>query len=191
MIENGFPSNWSCEILAAPPLIAPARQYTWPQAIAGEEDALARGAVRVMVRPRMGGAYLLTCALGFRDPTMPTGVFACPDPDWLCALAGGYAYLASTLAPGQVTLLAMKPVVEVRAVPEQGLLLFVGFATILAWNAEGFAWETARLSWEGLRVVSVTGGECIGFGWDLMADREVEFRVDLRTGAHTGGGYRK
>ena len=33
------------------------------------------------------------------------------------------------------------------------------------------------------------GGELRGFGWNLMTDKEVEFAVDLRTGAHTGGGY--
>jgi len=28
-----------------------------------------------------------------------------------------------------------------------------------------------------------------GVGWNLMTDREIEFSVDLRTGAHIGGGF--
>ena len=28
-----------------------------------------------------------------------------------------------------------------------------------------------------------------GFGWNMTTDKEVEFTVDLRTGAHTGGGF--
>ena len=181
--------SWKVEILKAAPLIAPVRAYTWPQAIAGEEDALARGALQMMVRPRAGGAYLVTAALGFRDPSMPTGIFACPDPDWICAVAGGYAYLASTLEPEGVTLLDMKPVVSVLPVPEAGLLVFVGFQTMLAWGADGLAWETGRLSWEGIRDIHVTVDVIRGHGWDLIRDKECEFLIDIRTGAHTGGGF--
>jgi hypothetical protein len=186
-----FARDWSAEILAAPPLIAPARQYTWPQNIAGEEDALARGALQLMVRPAQGGGYLLTCALGFRDPAMPTGVYACPRAGEMCAVAGGYAYLAMASEPEHCTLLAIKPVVAVLPAYEAGLMLFVGFQNILAWGAAGLSWETGRLSWEGIRVLSVAAGELRGFGWDLMTDKEVEFVVDLATGRHTGGGYRE
>ena len=38
-----FPHEWRAEVLAKPPLIAPAQQFVYPQKIAGEEDALARG----------------------------------------------------------------------------------------------------------------------------------------------------
>jgi hypothetical protein len=70
-----------------------------------------------------------------------------------------------------------------------GLLVFVGFHALVAWGADGLAWQTARLSWEGIRVAGVEGDALRGFGWDMRTDREVEFSVDLRTGAHTGGGF--
>jgi hypothetical protein len=35
----------------------------------------------------------------------------------------------------------------------------------------------------------VVDGKLFGFGWDMMADREVGFEVDLATGVHVGGGY--
>ena len=188
--DGGFPQTWSAEILTGPPLIAPARQYVWPMRIAGEEDALARGAMQLMVRPAGGGQYLATCALGFRDPSMPTGVFGCPDPDRICAVAGGYAYVALASAPEECVQVGMKPVVEVRPALEAGLLLFVGFHTIQAWGKDGLLWESGRLSWEGVRVTGVTAVDVVGFGWDLRGDLEVEFRVDLSTGGHAGGGYR-
>ena len=186
----GFRTSWTAEVLAGTPMIAPARSYVWPMRIAGEEEALARGAVNVMVRPRTGGNYLVTAALGFKDPSVPTGVFGCPNEDEICVVAGGYAYLAKADEPEAVTLLAMKPVVEVREAAEAGLLLFVGFHTVLAWGSEGPAWETGRLSWEGVRVTTVTDEAVEGFGWDLMRDVEVAFRVDLRTGVHEGGGWK-
>ena len=172
-------------------MIAPARSYVWPIRIAGEEEALARGAVSVLVRPRTGASYLLTAALGFKDPSMPTGVFGCPDEDEICVLAGGYAYLAKADESESVTLLGMKPVVQVREAEQAYLLLFVGFHTILAWGTGGMAWETERLSWEGVRVTNVSGETLDGFGWDLMRDVEVPFRVDLQTGMHEGGAWAK
>ena len=184
-----FSHKWSVEILKAPPLIAPARQFTYPEKIAGEEDALARGALQLMVRPASGGTFLATCALGFTDPTMPTGVFACPDASEMCAVAGGYAYVIDTERPERCTHIAMKPVAQVRELVPQGLLLFVGFHSIAAWGRDGLAWQSARLSWEGVRITSIAGTTLHGFGWNLMTDKEVAFSLDLLTGHHRDGGF--
>jgi hypothetical protein len=184
-----FPHDWSVEILKTPPLIAPARQFIYPRQIAGEEDALARGALPLMVRPTSGGIFLATCALGFTDPAMPTGVFACPNPVQMCAVAGGYAYVIDTAQPEHSTHIGLKPVVEVRPLVAQKLLLFVGFHSMLAWGREGLAWESARLSWEGVRIIGIDGNLLHGMGWNLLTDREVAFSLDLLTGQHQGGGF--
>ncbi len=188
MIDLTFPHTWHTEILSAPPLIAPARQFTYPQQIAGEEDALARGALQLLIHPAGGGSFLATCALGFKDSSMPTAVFSCPNPDELCALAGGYAYLIDTTSPERSTHLSLKPVTEARTLAGHGLLLFSGFHTLLAWNRSGLAWQTQRLTWEGLRITSIEGDKLHGLGWNLPTDKELPFTVDLATGNHTGGG---
>jgi protein-tyrosine phosphatase len=187
--SSSSPRTWTAEILKAPPLIAPARQFTYPQQIAGEEDALARGALQFLVHPASGGDFLATCALGFTDLTMPTGIFACPNPDELCAIAGGYAYIIDTLHPERSTHLPLKPVVVARPLPKQSLLLFTGFHTLLAWGPNGEAWQTQRLSWEGIRITKIAGDTLHGTGWNLHTDKEVPFTVDLRTGHHQGGGF--
>lgn len=190
MIETPtFAQSWSAEVLARPPMIAPARQFTYPHRIAGEEDALARGALQVLIRPSTGAAFLATCALGFTDPSMPTGIHACPNPQELCAVAGGYAYIIDTAHPESSTHIAQKPVVEVRALPAQGLLVFTGFHSITAWGERGLAWESERLSWEGVRITSIEGGTLRGLGWNLMTDKEVPFTLDLLSGHHEGGGF--
>ena len=167
-------------------MIAPAQVYVWPRAIAGEEDALARGALYVSVKAARG-AFLLQCALGFTDPAMPRGVWRCAAEEEICVVAGGYAYVGNIGSPERCALLEMKPVVEV--IEAAGLLVFVGFQKMMAWGRDGLAWETGKLSWEGVRVISVGEAEVRGMGWDLMADVEREFVVDLRTGGHSGGGY--
>jgi hypothetical protein len=184
-----FPHDWRAEVLAKPPLIAPARQFTHPRQVAGEEDTLARGALLVLVHPAGGGTFLATCALGFSDPAVPTGLWTCPNPAELCAVAGGYAYIVDTASPDRSTQVPLKPVAEVLPIPAHGLLVFVGFHAIVAWGADGMAWKTARLSWEGIRITGVEGDTLRGLGWEMKTDREVEFVVDLRTGAHVGGGF--
>ena len=194
-----FAHAWRAEILTAPPLIAPARQFTYPRPVPGEEDALARGALLLLVHPETKGDFLATCALGFTDPSMPTGLWSCPNECELCAVAGGYAYIIDAAAPDHSTHIPLRPVVEVLAVPAapqlaSGLLLFAGFHSVLAWGANGLAWQTARLSWEGLRLAGISAAKdgvphLHGLGWNMHTDKEVEFSVNLRTGAHTGGGF--
>jgi hypothetical protein len=186
---EAFPHDWRAEILAKPPLIAPARQFTYPHQVAGEEDALARGALLVLVHPASGGTFLATCALGFSNASMPTGIYSCPNPRELCAVAGGYAYVIDTAAPERSTHIPLKPVAEVLPLPAHRLLVFAGFHSLLAWGAQGLAWQTARLSWEGLRIEGVEGDMLRGFGWNMAANKDVAFSVDLRTGTHTGGGF--
>jgi hypothetical protein len=184
-----FPHDWTAEVLKTAPLIAPARQFIYPQQVPGEEDALARGALQLLVRPATGGIFLATCALGFTNPTMPTGIFTCPNPQEICAVAGGYAYIVDTLHPEHCTHIQLKPVTEVRVLPANNLLLLVGFHSIVAWGQHGQAWESARLSWEGVRITSIEGTTLHGNGWNLMTDKEVPFSLDLLTGHHQGGGF--
>ncbi|HTV08920.1 MAG TPA: hypothetical protein VMD97_07740 [Candidatus Aquilonibacter sp.] len=184
-----FAASWTAEILASPPLIAPARQFTWPQRVAGEEDALARGAMLLLVKPASGGSFLATCALGFRAPTALSGVWSCPRPDDMLAIAGGYAYLADTLAPERPVHLPMRPITQVLPAPDANLLLLAGFHNIAAIGASGLLWETARLTWEGLTLSGVHDTQLHGLGWDMRTDRELPFTVDLTTGAHTGGAF--
>ena len=182
--DTTFPHNWQVEILAEPPLIAPTRHYVYPRAI--EEVEL--GALQVLLRSQPGVAPVMaTFALGFADPSLPHGIWTCPNPQQMCAIAGGYAYVIETNRPEQWMQIPYRPVTSVHAVGEQGLLLFASFHTLWALGAAGLAWETSRLSWEGVRVTAIDGRLLHGFGWDMATDAEVPFTVDLATGNHTGG----
>ena len=188
---GAFPHSWTATVLRQPPLIAPARQFVYPQYVPGEEDALSRGALLVEVKPARGGTFLATSALGFRDPALPSGVWACPAPEDLLLLAGGYGYRVNTLAPQACDFLPQRPITAVLAAPVEGLLLLAGFHTVMALGARGVRWQTARLTWEGVTLDEVRDGKLHGQGWDMFSDREVPFIVDLGSGAHEGGGYRQ
>jgi hypothetical protein len=126
--------------------------------------------------------FLATCALGFSDPAVPTGIWSVPRPEQICAVSGGYAYLIDTTAPEQFTMVSYRPVLEVRPNTSEGLLLFVGHHSILAWGRSGQAWESEKLSSEGVTILGIEDGALRGLGWDLMTDTETAFVLDLRTG---------
>lgn len=186
---SDFAPTWTARILTAPPLIAPARQYVYPLYVPGEEDAMSRGALLLDVKPAAGANFLATCALGFRDPSLPTGIFACPRPDDLLAVAGGYAYLIDTLAPDRCLHLPLRPTTQILPAPADDLILLAGFHSVIAVDANGLRWHSARLSWEGVTMTEVRDNSLHGTGWNLHTDREVPFTIDLATGAHEGGGF--
>jgi hypothetical protein len=126
--------------------------------------------------------FLATCALGFRDPVVPSGIWSAPHPDWLCAVSGGYAYLIDTTGPERFSMIPYRPVLEVRAVTDAGLLLFVGHQSVLAWGRDGQAWESGRVSDEGVTITGVEDGVLRGVGWEMRTDKETRFGLDLRTG---------
>lgn len=179
IVDESFPHLWKAEILPQRPLILPPRRFTYPR----EAEEVERGALEVLVHPAEGTGFLATFALGFADPAVPCGLWSCPAPDELCAVAGGYAYLLNTQAPERFTQISYRPALDVRPVPEHKLLLFAGHHALWAWGAEGEAWQTPRLSSEGVRISEIRGDELYGFGWDLLTDRDLPFTVDLRTGA--------
>ncbi len=176
-VDLSFAHRWQAEILAARPLILPPRHFVYPR----QAEEVERGALEVLVRPG-GQPFLATCALGFRDPAVPTGLWSAPNPEELCAVSGGYAYVIDTNAPERFTMIPFRPVLELRPLVAQGLLLFVGHHAILAWGGAGLAWESEKLSDEGLTITAVEAGVLHGRGWEMRTDKETPFALELRTG---------
>jgi hypothetical protein len=179
-----FTHDWMAEILPARPLILPQLAYVYPQSA----EEVERGALEVLIRPAGEDAqpFLATCALGFRDPSVPSGLWSAPNPQEICAVSGGYVYLIDTTAPERFTMLPLRPVMQVWPALEAGLLLFAGHHSILAWGSEGLAWQSGKLSDEGVTISSIENGVLRGTGWQLMTDRETEFVLDVKTGQKIG-----
>jgi len=180
VLDFSFPHRWQAQILPSRPAILPARHFVYPR----DAEEVERGALEVLVRPEEQNAqpFLATCALGFRDPAVPAGLWSAPNPDELCAVSGGYAYVIDTTAPARFTMIPYRPVLEVRPAVATGLLLFVGHRSILAWGAAGQAWESEKLSEEGVTITAFEDAQLHGTGWQMLTDKETPFTLDLRTG---------
>lgn len=180
MADLSFPHVWQAEILAARPLILPPRHFVYPR----EVEEIERGALEVLIRPDedAAGPFLATCALGFRDPAVPTGIWSTPRPEELCAASGGYAYLIDTATPDRFTFLPLRPVLQVLPAVDSGLLLFVGHRNILAWGNTGPAWQSENLSDEGVTITNIEAATLHGLGWNMFTDKETPFAMDLQSG---------
>lgn len=183
--DLSFPHHWQAEVLPSRPAILPARHFVYPR----DAEEVERGALEVLIKPQDPNEYALrvqpflaTCALGFRDPAVPTGLWSAPNPRELCAVSGGYAYIIDTTDPQHFTMIKFRPVLEVHAVVDEQLLLFVGNRSILAWRTDGPAWETGKLSDEGVTIGGIENGVLHGTGWEMMTDKEKTFAVDLKSG---------
>jgi len=185
IFDGTFPHHWTAEVLPHRPMILPSRHYVYPAAA----EEVEKGALEVLVQPGAGEGqekpqpFLATCALGFRDPAAPSGLWSMSDPDWLCAVSGGYAYLIDVADPARFVMLKYRPVLQVLPVAEHGLLLFIGHHAVQAWGREGEAWQSDRLSSEGVTIDRIEGTILHGRGWDLRTDQDLPFALDLTTGS--------
>ena len=183
-LDFTFPHNYEVTVLdSAPPVHPVEKLHHYPVEL---EEGDPRGAYLRAV-PKGGPAWFGFFALGFDSDQVVNTVCSCPDPDSICAVVGGYAYVVAAGDPARWFRVEQRPVVDLRADRESGLLLFAGFTAISAVGREGLRWTTGRLSWEGVTITAIAGGKLQGRGWDAMSDKEVPFEVDLTTGHHTGG----
>lgn len=195
VVDLTFSHRWQAEILAARPLILPPRHFVYPR----QAEEVERGALEIFIRPTTLGApgldsqtgdtnaseskpFLATCALGFHDPAVPTGIWSAPNPQEICAVSGGYAYIIDTTAPERFTMIPYRPVLEVRPTFPTGLLLFIGHHSILSWGAGGQSWQSDKLSDEGVTITAIGDTVLHGRGWNMMSDEESPFALNLGTG---------
>lgn len=141
----------------------------------------------VRVTSGKSAAWVGFFALGFDSGEVASGTYSCPDPDWLCVVAGGYGYIVDATSPDQWVQIEQRPIVQVRAEPELKLLIFVGFTSISCLGEANHLWTSERLSWEGISISNIEEEVLHGTGWDAITDKEVPFQLDLCTGKSTGG----
>jgi hypothetical protein len=116
-----------------------------------------------------------------------SGVFSTPAETGLLLLGRGNAYLVDVAAPERFEAIDTGgPVVGVRPVLDEGLLLLASPWTITALGEDGVRWQTGRLAIDGIRLDEVEAGRLAGVA-DPDDDEPRDFVVELHTGQHEGG----
>jgi len=141
----------------------------------------------VCVKPRNGPAWFGTFAFGQFGPKVSTAVVSLPDGKRLCVLARGAGYLVSAEDPHAWEEVPLVPIIDVREASDPFLVILANYTELLAYGEYGEQWRTRRLAWDGLKITGVSAGSIMGEYWDMRNDETRIFKVDLATGASTGG----
>ncbi len=102
-------------------------------------------------------------------------------------VAKGDGYLITTDQPDHWERATAVPTIDVICEENAGLIVRASFTDLVAYGASGIVWKMKQLSWDNLKIVSVTDGEITGEFWDLRTEAKQRFVVDLETGASRGG----
>ena len=179
-----FARNYEVKLLESYSLVHPTEKLHQFPAKLEEGD---RTGQYLRVHLKNSAPWIGFFAMGFESGQVASGIYSCPDPDWLCVVSGGYAYAVDATNPQHWLQIEQRPVVEVRVVHELKLLLFIGFTTITVLGESQRTWTSERLSWEGISISGIQGTILHGTGWDAITDKDATFEMDLSTGKSKGG----
>jgi hypothetical protein len=74
-------------------------------------------------------------------------------------VAKGDGYLVDTGNPEQWERVATTPTIDVRGINKQGIIVLASFTHLVAYDKAGLLWKTKQLSWDTLKVISLTEDE--------------------------------
>lgn len=155
--------------------------------IPNEGPGVGRDGVMVKFSPSNGASWIGIFAFGDMLPGGECKVYPGPGEKRLTILAKGEAYIVSPDDSSSFIHVKSCPAVRAIPVPNWNLMLFHDYTEIVAYNETGLAWETRRISWDGIEVDEVSDDAVTGKSWDAPNEKHVEFRVYLANGSHQGG----
>ena len=136
------------------------------------------------VSPDYGGPWIGVFAFGYQSPPAISRVVSSPDPNRVCVISKGGAYIVTANHPEVWETIPVMPVLDVRLIPENELLVFSDFTSLAAYGRRGPVWKSPRVCWDELKIVNVTSSTVEGTGYDPTnkITPETRFIVDLQTG---------
>ena len=182
--DRTFEVDYFAENLGEIPSATSLPRFFYPGGTTGGRDGLL-----VRVRPHAKGAspWLGVFAFGMLSPKGINGLFSCPDPSKLCVIAKGAGYIVDVSNPSICEEMKAEPIFGAWSHREANILVVFDYLRLAAYNADGFAWLTKRLSWDGIQVDTISKTHLSGRGWSSPKGRYVPFVVDLARGRHEGG----
>lgn len=181
--DFSFPRQYECEIVEElPGGDTPSHHYFQPSSHSGGKDG-----VLLRLDPEDSLSWLGTFAFGAYGRSGVSRVLSMPDPTKVCVVAKGEGYIVLASDPRRWQPVCVSPVVDIRSIPEAGLVIFADFTALAAYGGEGLRWRTKRLTWSNMKLIEVTKKKIVGEYDDLGSDQPKTFEVDVATGTHIGG----
>ena len=135
-------------------------------------------------RPATGLAWVGVFKFGYQSPPAFSRVITSPDPNQVCVLSKGAAYIVKVDDPEIWEEIPLMPVLDVRCVLEAKLLIFSDFTRLAAYGSGVLVWRSPQVCWDGLKILEVSRDAVKGIGYDPTNSitHESCFAVDLKTG---------
>ena len=181
-IQRAFPHSYEFDYIDETPSAIKQRYY-YP----GASTDAGRDGILVEVRPANGCPWFGTFAFGHLSSKGASGIFTTPDPQRLCVVARGAGYFVSADRPTIWEPVLTTPIIDVRPIPAQDIIVFANYTELVAYGHKGIKWATSRLAWDSLHITEVTDRIIRGRFWDLRSEALATFVVDLATGESQGG----
>lgn len=181
-IDSTFAHSYECERLTETPRATQPHYYYPGASPRGGGDG-----ILIEVRPQNGQMWLGTFAFGRLTAQAVSGLFTTPDPERFCVVSKGEGCIVSAANPTEWEAVRATPIIDVRSVRAQGIIVFANFTELVAYGPAGIKWRTKRLTWDSLKIIEVTDTSIKGEFWDMRSETIANFVVDLETGTHQGG----
>lgn len=133
--------------------------------------------------PTSGTPWIGVFAFGYPSPPAFSRVVSTPDPNRVCVVSNGGGYIVDLKTPNRWEQAPTWPVLDVRSVPEHGLLVFADFIRLAAYGGSKWVWQTPRLCWDELTIRNIDSETVEGTGLNpFNPHMATRFAVELRTG---------
>lgn len=154
--------------------------FYFPRPDEGKES----GGLWLRVKAGNGKSWIGVFAFGYSSPPGFCRVVNSLDPNRLCVIANGAAYVVKADEPEVWDKVPVSPVLDVRLVPEKGLIVFSDFIRLTAYRGGTPVWRSPRVCWDALKIIRITGEAIEGVGYDPTNSitHELPFSIDLETG---------
>ncbi|WP_163400404.1 hypothetical protein [Flavobacterium fluviatile] len=180
IIDFSFQSSYSIEVLEK---LGTEDRYYYPNGTSnGGKDGLI-----VKVTPSKGKAWIGVFAFGEISHNGLHGVYTTPNLDKFCVISRGAGYIISSLNPNDCEEVQSIPIIDVRSMKFQSIIVFADFTDLIAYDENGIKWHTERIANDGFKITEVTDRYLRGQFWNIRNEANETFEVDLSSGYQVGG----
>ena len=110
-----------------------------------------------------------------------------PKCDSVLIISRGAGYLIRESIPGEFEVARAIPVKSIHVVESCQLVILADDTSLVAYGKNGLIWETGRIAWSDLQVVSICEDNVLCTTFDIRSEEDINFTVDTLTGKCSGG----
>ncbi len=155
------------------------RPYFFPS---GSKEGGRDGIIVKFKCAKSGQSWIGVFAFGELGGLRDSKVLEGPGENRISVLSAGNGYVVDLANPKKVCEVVSYPAIDMFLVPESDLVVFHDYTEMIAYNADGVAWRTKRISWDGIHVLKVTEESIFGTAWNAPTSTDIQFRVDVTNG---------